>query len=234
VAGTVYYLCSILDGCSRSIVHWEIRESMKEADIERLIERARELHPGVAPRIISDNGPQFIANDFKHYIRLTGMTHVRTSPHNPAVPRKRVFALPHPTPDGSIPHPAIEIPGGVALSTEQLAWIHSMFERLDREAHGAKVKGALSLRKARGQVVGQVPYGWRRDGDVLVEIPEEQAAIQRMIVLRELGETPARITQALQREGFPPRGKRWYQTSVQNILGAADARAAEPAPQPLN
>lgn len=56
---------------------------MKEADVERLVERARELHPGVSPRIISDNGPQFIAGDFKQYIRLTGMTHVRTSPYYP-------------------------------------------------------------------------------------------------------------------------------------------------------
>ena len=83
VAGTFYCLCSILDGCSRVIVHWEVREAMKEADIERLIERARELHPGVSPRIISDNGPQFIAGDFKNYIRLTGMTHVRTAPYYP-------------------------------------------------------------------------------------------------------------------------------------------------------
>lgn len=83
VAGTFYYLCSILDGCSRFIVHWEIREAMREADIERLVERARERHPGVSPRIISDNGPQFIAGDFKQYIRLTGMTHVRTSPYYP-------------------------------------------------------------------------------------------------------------------------------------------------------
>jgi len=34
-------------------------------------------------RIISDNGPQFIANDFKEFIRLAGMTHVRTSPYYP-------------------------------------------------------------------------------------------------------------------------------------------------------
>ena len=83
IAGTFYYLCAILDGCSRYIVHWDLREAMKEADIERLIERARELHPGVTPRIISDNGPQFIAGDFKKYIRLVGMTHVRTSPYYP-------------------------------------------------------------------------------------------------------------------------------------------------------
>ena len=56
---------------------------MKEADVERLVERARELHPGVTPRIISDNGPQFVAGDFKPYIGLTGMTHVRTAPHHP-------------------------------------------------------------------------------------------------------------------------------------------------------
>jgi len=83
IGGTFYYLCSILDGCSRFIVHWEIRESMKEANVELVIERARERFPKASPRIISDNGPQFIANDFKSYIRLAGMTHVRISPYYP-------------------------------------------------------------------------------------------------------------------------------------------------------
>jgi transposase InsO family protein len=39
--------------------------------------------PDVTPRIISDNGPQFIARDFKEFIRLCGMTHVKTSPYYP-------------------------------------------------------------------------------------------------------------------------------------------------------
>jgi putative transposase len=83
VAGTFFYLCSLLDGCSRSIVHWEIRESMTEADVETILQRARERYPDARPRIISDNGPQFIAKDFKEFIRLCGMTHVRTSPYYP-------------------------------------------------------------------------------------------------------------------------------------------------------
>jgi transposase InsO family protein len=83
VAGTFFYLCSLLDGCSRFIIHWEIRESMSEADVETIIQRARERFPGVRPRIISDNGPQFIAKDFKEFIRICGMTHVRTSPYYP-------------------------------------------------------------------------------------------------------------------------------------------------------
>jgi hypothetical protein len=56
IAGTFYYLCSILVGYSRAIVHWEVRESMKETDVEIILQRALEKHPGVHPRIISDNG----------------------------------------------------------------------------------------------------------------------------------------------------------------------------------
>jgi hypothetical protein len=48
-----------------------------------VIQRAREKFPGENPRIISDNGPQFIAKDFKEFIRIAGMTHVRTSPYYP-------------------------------------------------------------------------------------------------------------------------------------------------------
>lgn len=83
IAGTFYYLCTVLDGDSRYIVHWEIREAMTEKDVEILLQRAREKFPDARPRIISDNGPQFIARDFKQFIRLCGMTHVRTSPYYP-------------------------------------------------------------------------------------------------------------------------------------------------------
>ncbi len=83
IAGTFYYMCTVLDGCSRYIVHWEIRESMQEWEVELVIQKGLEKFPGVKPRIISDNGPQFIAKDFKEFIRLCGMTHVRTSPFYP-------------------------------------------------------------------------------------------------------------------------------------------------------
>jgi len=56
---------------------------MTEADIELILERAKEKFPQARPRVISDNGPQFIARDFKEFIRLSGMTHVRTSPFYP-------------------------------------------------------------------------------------------------------------------------------------------------------
>ena len=81
--GTFYYLCSILDGFSRAIIHYELKEQMKEANVELIVQRALEKYPSMHPKIISDNGPQFIARDFKDYIRLAGITHVRTSPYYP-------------------------------------------------------------------------------------------------------------------------------------------------------
>ena len=61
---------------------------MTEQDVETILQRARETHllekgPDETPRIISDNGPQFISKDFKQFIRICGMTHVRTSPYYP-------------------------------------------------------------------------------------------------------------------------------------------------------
>ena len=83
IHGTFYYLCAVLDGASRYLVTWSLRQSMTEVEVEILLQRAKEKFPEARPRIISDNGPQFIAKDFKEFIRISGMTHVRTSPYYP-------------------------------------------------------------------------------------------------------------------------------------------------------
>jgi transposase InsO family protein len=83
IHGTFYYLCAVLDGASRYLVAWDLRESMTEAEVEIVLERAKEKFPEARPRIISDNGPQFIAKDFKEFIRISGMTHIRTAPYYP-------------------------------------------------------------------------------------------------------------------------------------------------------
>ena len=78
--GACFYLCAVLEGLSRLIVHGELRPQMTEADVEIILQRAREAVPAARPRILSDNGPQFIAREFKAFIRFMGMTHVCTSP----------------------------------------------------------------------------------------------------------------------------------------------------------
>lgn len=79
IASTFFYLCSVLEGCSRGVLHWQLRHAMTEAEVEIVIQAAIEKYPGVKARVITDNGPQFIARDFKEFIRIAGLTQVKTS-----------------------------------------------------------------------------------------------------------------------------------------------------------
>lgn len=77
--GTFLFLISVIDGYSRYIVNHELRLNMQEYDIEITLQRAIEKYPGVKPRLISDNGSQFISKDFAEYLKFAGLQHVRTS-----------------------------------------------------------------------------------------------------------------------------------------------------------
>lgn len=77
--GTFIFLIDIIDGYSRFIVNHELRLNMQEYDVQLTLQKALEKFPGVKPRIISDNGTQFISKDFTEYLRFAGLTHIRTS-----------------------------------------------------------------------------------------------------------------------------------------------------------
>ena len=84
IGASFYCLISVLDGYSRAIVHWELREKMTRQDVLLVIERAREKYPEAkGVRIISDNGGQYTCREFASYLALCGMTHARTSPYYP-------------------------------------------------------------------------------------------------------------------------------------------------------
>lgn len=83
IACAFYYLISILDGFSRFIVQSELRRAMTEYDVEMVLQKAHEKFTHAKPRIISDNGKQFIAYDFKDFIRQKEMSHVTISPYYP-------------------------------------------------------------------------------------------------------------------------------------------------------
>lgn len=81
--GSFLFFISVMDGYSRYIVHHELRTSMTEFDVELTLQRALEKYPGSKPRLISDNGSQYISKDFKGYLKEMGLQHIRTSPSYP-------------------------------------------------------------------------------------------------------------------------------------------------------
>lgn len=85
VCGTMFFLISVLDGYSRAIIHHDIRLSMETTDVEIVIQRAIESLPaGTAPpRLISDNGSQFVSAQFKTFLRQSGCAHSRARVRHP-------------------------------------------------------------------------------------------------------------------------------------------------------
>ena len=81
--GTFLFFISIMDGYSRYIVHHELRASMTEFDVEIVLQRAVEKYPDKKPKLITDNGSQYISKDFQSYLKEVGLQHVKTSPSYP-------------------------------------------------------------------------------------------------------------------------------------------------------
>ena len=63
---------------------------MNEHDIQLTIQKAKDKYPEARPRVISDNGAQFISKEFKLFIKGAEFTHIRTSINYP-VQCKNVF-----------------------------------------------------------------------------------------------------------------------------------------------
>ena len=67
IRGTHDFFLSVLDGYSRSIVYHEVRLAMETRDVEIVMERALgslpKGHP--RPRLITDNGSQYLSGEFK-------------------------------------------------------------------------------------------------------------------------------------------------------------------------
>jgi len=78
-----YFLATVMDGYSRAILSWHLKPHMTQEDAQIVLQKAREKFPNQKPRIISDNGPQFVSRDFKAFINICEMTHVKTSPYYP-------------------------------------------------------------------------------------------------------------------------------------------------------
>lgn len=81
-----YYLSTILDDYSRFIVHWELCKTMAAEDVERCIgEAMTKAHLGEEqrPKLLSDNGSCYIAQDLKEYLKRVGVKHIHGRAQHP-------------------------------------------------------------------------------------------------------------------------------------------------------
>lgn len=80
---TVYHLISIIDGYSRAVIAWSLREKMKTKDVNIVFQKATELFPEETPRCITDNGSQYKSREFTQFIARNQYSHTTTAPYYP-------------------------------------------------------------------------------------------------------------------------------------------------------
>lgn len=102
----------------------------------------------------------------------------------------------------------------------------------EREVIVERTREALDVKRARGERIGGVPYGYRLAGDgrTLVPEPVEQVGRDRLFELREFGLSYRAIARTLNAEGHRPKhGGRWGHQAVAQILKGKDTiRPCEP------
>jgi transposase-like protein len=82
-----YYLSTVIDDYSRYIVHWELCKSMQWTDVKRTVAAAvkkAELRKGQMPKLLSDNGPGYIAKELQLHLDYEyGMQQIHGKPMHP-------------------------------------------------------------------------------------------------------------------------------------------------------
>ena len=77
-----YFLVTVLDAYSRYVVHWELLTTMTAADVRLVIQQALEA-TGATPKLVTDNGSQFTAAEFKDLVRRFSVEHIRIRTYHP-------------------------------------------------------------------------------------------------------------------------------------------------------
>jgi site-specific DNA recombinase len=97
--------------------------------------------------------------------------------------------------------------------------ILSSLAELESEMIGQRIKESLNHLKENGRVYGPLAYGWKRKGKKLVEDPEEQKVIRKVLMLDSEKKTKREIADHLNEAGYrTKKGRRWDWQSVNSIL----------------
>jgi putative transposase len=83
------YLSTVLDDFSRYIIAWRLCSNMRAEDVTDTLDMALAASGcdnatvQHKPRLLSDNGPSYIAGELAEYIEANKMSHVRGAPMHP-------------------------------------------------------------------------------------------------------------------------------------------------------
>lgn len=90
----------------------------------------------------------------------------------------------------------------------------------EREQTAERVSNALEYRRNQKKVYCNVPFGFERLGDALIEVPSEIEAIKTMKQMASDGHSLRKIASHLEEQGIKPKqgASKWYAQTVKDVL----------------
>ncbi|WP_243294129.1 recombinase family protein [Geothrix mesophila] len=112
--------------------------------------------------------------------------------------------------------------------SEMAATVMDAAARLERRMIQARTKAALAVKKAKGERVGSIPFGFQlmADGVHLEPHPGEHPTLLRILDLRRQGLGGRRIAAILTTEGHLSRGSAWNPGNIQVLADRLVVEAA--------
>lgn len=95
----------------------------------------------------------------------------------------------------------------------------AVLNEFERDQISERIRMALAHKKREGLVYGQISFGLRRDGDLLIPDQEEQKVLRMLRRWREKGWSLRKISEELNKRCIPAKkGGVWYPTGVASVL----------------
>jgi len=114
--------------------------------------------------------------------------------------------------------------GGTAISTstamgKMMLCILSGFSEWERNSLAEKTAMALQHKKRHREAYSPTPYGYQREGDILVPDPQELAVVTRIQAMSTEGASLRQIVRTLNEEGIPSKtGGQWHSSAIWYML----------------
>jgi transposase InsO family protein len=83
VKGRWYFFIGFIDAYTRYMVHWELLETASSSDVTAALASALKKYPGVKPRIVQDNGPQFKSKEFRELLKEKMLKDIKIRVYHP-------------------------------------------------------------------------------------------------------------------------------------------------------
>lgn len=92
------------------------------------------------------------------------------------------------------------------------------FAEFERNITGERTKSVLDAKRSRGEALGSIPYGFKREGKMLVEDEYEGYVVKSILKWADEGKGLSEIVSLCEQHELRSRSGKWHRQTISNII----------------